>query len=75
MIKSYAGVPIKTAVSQSVLEAAYSGQFTALPLLFGHKQSDEVHLRSMPCCHHANQNDICTSHQASLVSKIQGMSC
>lgn len=36
------GVPIKTMVPQPVLDAAYSGNFKALPLQFGDKLSDKV---------------------------------
>ncbi len=36
------GVPIRTAVSEQVLEAAYEGRFAATPLGFGQRMVDRV---------------------------------
>jgi hypothetical protein len=36
------GVPIRTAVAEPVLEAAYEGRFTAAPLTFGQRMADKV---------------------------------
>ncbi|GAB4822747.1 hypothetical protein N2152v2_009793 [Parachlorella kessleri] len=36
------GVPIKTAVSEAVMEAAYEGRFAAVPLGFGQRVQDRV---------------------------------
>lgn len=65
----HVGVPVKTVVAQHVLDAAYMGNFKALPLQFGDKHSDKVHLCS---CHSAcSTGCLRTSEHTSLLAALQ----